>query len=49
MNFLSSESIQFNVSVEERESGSGLVGWKKKKYFIDMCVKIGIIVEDNDG
>jgi hypothetical protein len=48
MSFLFSESIQFNVSGEEKESGSGLIGWKKKQYFIDMVVGIGIIVRDND-
>jgi hypothetical protein len=48
MSFLFSESIQFNVSGEEKESGSGLIGWKKKQYFIDMVVGMGIIVRDDD-
>jgi hypothetical protein len=48
MSFLFSESIQFNVSGEEKENGSGLIRWKKKQYFIDMVVGMGIIVRDND-
>jgi hypothetical protein len=48
MNFLSPEPIQFNMSRGRERMWTHVGMIEEKKYFIDMSVKIDIIVEDND-